>query len=120
MADQRRKIEVPATLEGIRRLADRSASLRFTSTQEITVPEMAALDSLYQSGGWLLFAENQINYADIPKDDAPHDGKTQGQRLRGVFFRSWEKNTDQTEDFEAYYRRRMEKLIAYVKQELED
>ena len=118
--DERKKIEIPVTLEGIRRLADRSVSLRFTSAQEIPVPEMAVLDSLFQSEGWLLFAQNRLDASTIPKEDAPSEGKSQSQRLRAVFFVSWQKNTDQTEDFEAYYRRRMEKLIAYVKKELDD
>jgi hypothetical protein len=94
-------------------------SIRFSSTQEMGTADFAELDRLTPSTGWLLFAVNEFADGDIPTDDAPSDNKRPSQRLRGILWHCWDKNTDKTEDFEAYYRRRMERVIEHFKQELD-
>ena len=53
-------VQIPVTLDAANRRKDRSASLRFSSTQELGTADFAELDRLTPSGGWLLFAQNEL------------------------------------------------------------
>ena len=41
--------------------------------------------------------------------------KTSSQRLRGVFYKIWEQDDEEFEDFDSYYDSKMEKLIKHYK-----
>jgi hypothetical protein len=111
-------VQIPVTLDSANRRKDRSVSLQFSSTLELGTADFAELDRLTPSTGWLLFAQNEFDEGDIPADEAPDDGKSQAQRLRACLFVDWRSNTDQSEDFQAYYRRNMEGIINRVKDRL--
>ena len=105
-------ISIPVTFDTATRRKDRSVRLAFTTTFEVTNQDFAEMDKLVQSAGWIGFKQNEaLEVIDLPKEDAPDNGKKPSQRLRAVLFRVWEQQTDQKEDFEAYYRRIMEELI---------
>lgn len=75
------------------------------------------------SVGHMIYVPNGADPASVqlPKEPAYSEAKKPSQRLRAVLFVAWKQNTDQTEDFDAYYRRRMEALINHIKQsELDD
>jgi hypothetical protein len=114
----RATVQMPVTLDSANRRKDRSVSLRFSSTQELGTAEFAELDRLTPSQGWLLFSLNEFTEADVPTEDAPSDTKKPSQRVRGILYRIWESNTDMAEDFELYYRRRMERIMLKLKEEL--
>ena len=107
------------TLDGSTRRADRSVSMRFTTTQELSNIDFAVLDQLHQSSGWLLFKPNEFDPSDVPDEDAPADGKRPSQRLRSVLFIWWKQHTDQSEPFQQFYERWYEKKITQVKDELD-
>src|SRR5215203_4633211 len=111
-------VQIPVTLDSANRRKDRSVSLRFSSTLELGTADFAELDRLTPSTGWLLFSQNEFDEADVPSEDAPGDEKSPSQRLRSVLFIDWQQNTDQSEDFNAYYRRKIETLITKVKERL--
>jgi hypothetical protein len=115
----RRVIQLPVTWDRAYRRKDKSLSLAFSTTTEIPTTEFAEIDAIVPAPGYLLFAANRFEDADIPEGDAPSDSKRPSQRLRGVLWHCWDKNTDKTEDFDAYYRRRMERVIEHFKQELD-
>jgi hypothetical protein len=111
-------VQIPVTLDSANRRKDRSVSLRFSSTQELGTADFAELDRLTPSSGWLLFAQNEFDEGDVPHEDAPDDGKRPSQRLRAVLFIWWHQNTDQSEPFQRFYERWMEKRINSIKEEL--
>jgi hypothetical protein len=111
-------VQIPVTLDSANRRKDRSVSLRFSSTLELGTADFAELDRLTPSTGWLLFAQNEFDEGDIPADEAPDDGKRPSQRLRAVLFIWWRTNTDQSEPFQRFYERWMERRIQAVKDEL--
>ena len=111
------KAQVQATLEGLSTRKDGSLAMRF-STQELDTQEKLILLEKQGKFGWLLFDENAFKEADIPKSQAV-EGKTPSQRLRAALFVLWE-HSDKIDDFETYYRRKMEKLIDWVKDKIED
>jgi hypothetical protein len=108
-------VQIPVTLDLANRRKDRSVSLRFSSTQELGTADFAELDRLTPSTGWLLFAQNEFDEGDI---EAPDDGKRPSQRLRACLFIWWRTNTDQSEPFQRFYERWMEKRINAIKEEL--
>jgi hypothetical protein len=110
--------QIPVTLDAANRRKDRSVSIRFSSTLELGTVEFAELDRLTPSTGWLLFSANEFDDTDVPTEDAPGDDKSPSQRLRSVLFIDWQQNTDRSEDFKAYYRRKIESLITKVKERL--
>lgn len=119
MADQKHVMQMSVTLDGATRKADRSVTMRFTSTMEMSNLDFAMLDRLHQSSGWLLFRPNEFDPAEVPTEDAPDDGKRPSQRLRAVLYIYWRDHTDQSEPFQQYYVRWMERKINEVKDHLE-
>jgi hypothetical protein len=115
-----RATKVPAIFTGIKSRKDRSYSLTF-ETREFSGSDAAELLALQQTEGWLLFAPtDDIDEAVIPaeKANAELGSKTPGQRLRGVLFILWQQ-TGKGEDFEDFYRKKMEAIIDQVKARLD-
>lgn len=111
------KFSVPATLEGISPLKDGGMSLRY-HTNEISKDEMVKLMGYYQSFGYLLFSPKQLGEEDIPKEQLnPDEEKSPSKRLRSALFVMWKQQGGEG-DFEAFYRRQMEKAIESVKSKL--
>lgn len=110
-------IKLPAYLIGYNRKADRSCSVRF-ETQELSTLDLIELDKHYQAFGWLLFQENPISDANIPKEPAIDGDKTPAERLRAVLFILW-KQRGENGDFEAFYRLKMDKIIFHLKSKLD-
>jgi hypothetical protein len=60
----------------------------------------------------------RIDDGDIPADDAPDDGKRPSQRLLPSYSFGGVRNTDQSEPFQRFYERWIEKRIQAMKDEL--
>lgn len=112
-------IQVAATFDSSGRRKDRSVSLKFSTTLEISTDDYAVMDRLVQQSGWLLFSPNELAASDIPHDDAPSDTKKPSVRLRGVIWHIWDKNTDRSEPFDLFYQRQMDRIIEKLKEQLE-
>jgi len=111
-------IKFPAYFTGFSSKADGSAGLRF-STQEITPDEFAELKRNLNTFGWLLFQENNYSINDLPEEDADEDIKSPSKRLRAVIYILSQQEGIPKDQFESYYREKMEKLIEWVKGKLD-
>jgi hypothetical protein len=112
-----KKIQVPATLEGISTLKDGGASVRF-HTQELSDEDLAVLFKYTDKFGWLIFAETEAEVQDIKELEAIRKdtgGKSPSQRLRGALFVLWQQRGDTNTSFEQFYSQQMEKVIENVK-----
>lgn len=111
------KFSVAATLEGVRALKEGGLSLSFHS-QELSKEEMVSVMQFYQSFGYLLFSPEQLGEEDIPKEKLSADEeKSPSKRLRSTLFVLWKQKGEEG-DFEAFYRRSMEKFIEAIKTQL--
>lgn len=111
------KFQIEAILEGVIPLKDGGVSLRF-HTNEVSKANKVELMEYYQSFGWLMFAANEHQESEIPKDNAKRDtGQSPSQRLRAVLFVMWQQSGGNG-DFEVYYRQQIERFIDRVKENL--
>lgn len=113
------KVTTPAQVTKVQTMADGSVQI-VLNTQELRGEQMAALFDLKQQQGWFLFAPNELQEKDIPKENAdPETGKkSQCQRIRAVLYRLWEQKGKEG-DFETFYNTRTERVIEHVKEQLE-
>lgn len=111
-------LKLPAYMVGFSSRSDGSAGIRF-ATQEISATEFSVLKQNLNEFGWLLFTTGVIKESDIPQEDPLEDDqKSPSKRLKAVLFLLWKK-TGEKDDFTAYYRRQMEKMIEKVKEKLD-
>ena len=110
-------IEVPAVMTRYNRKADRSVSLTFVTNREMSNEELSHIDEQHQASGHLLFAPNAFESKDIPKEPAS-DCKKPSARLRDVLYVLYKQTCD-GDDFEPFYRARIEKIIDMVKAKLD-
>ena len=111
-------ITVPVTFDAANRKKDKSVSLRFTTNLEISNQDFATMDRFVSQAGWLGFSENEDDMADIPKENAPTEGKSLSERLRSVLYVRWNTLTDKQTPFDQYRSIQMEKIIERLKQDL--
>lgn len=97
--------------------ADGSLALRF-STPELKPEEKTVFFELINQNLKVLVEPWEVPPSEMVKIAEKLDGKTPGQRLRGVLFILWQQKNKPGE-FEEFYRRNMEKLIEFVKGKLE-
>lgn len=112
-------IRYPATLEAATRKKDRSVSLRFVTSFEVSNNDFAVTDTLHGASGWLLFCEEELTEQHVPDEPLPSEAtpKRPSQRLRAALFVVWKETNDQR-DFDTYYRHSMERIIEDVKREI--
>jgi hypothetical protein len=100
----------PAILDGVTPRKDGSLSLRFV-TQEMSKDDIVAAMEYYQSFGYLLFKENEINMAEIPEGNAILDGgKSPSKRLKDRMFVAYRETHEDSTGFNAWYERQLEKI----------
>ena len=109
---------IPAQLTGINTKADRSITIRFNSSLEVEDKQLLEILRFRNHEGWLLFKENEVSDAEIPKEDADIERKTPSQRLRAVYYLLWEKEGKKGR-FSDYYISKMEYLIDFYKGKLD-
>ena len=66
---------------------------------------------------FLLFSLNTFQESDIPKENAPISGKSPSKRLHDVLYVYW-KEKGFKEDFEVFYKKKMNSIIETVKDTL--
>lgn len=111
------KFQVPAILNSVSFTKDNGLRLGFL-TQELANDEKAYVQQYYQKFGHLLFQPNEFQTSDIPKENIEDKTKTPSKRLRAVIYIYWQQ-TKSNEDFEIFYRQKMEKLIDFIKEKLD-
>lgn len=112
-----RPFRTPAQIMGIRALADSGLALN-VHTKELSKEEKAVVFDYQLKAGWLLFAENPIQEADIPDQPAEVEAKSQSRRIRACLFLLWKQRGEQG-DFEQFYREQTEKIINHIKSKLD-
>lgn len=108
------------TVNGYRTLKDGSLKLdlQFTSIS----PEDAGQLTEYvnQHVKIAISNENVLNQVIKELDAIPveHEEKSPSRRMRAVLYRLWEQEPSGYEDFELFYRHRMEQMISWIKNKL--
>jgi len=118
---EKRALELPCRLNGYSRKKDRSVSIRLESAVEVSSDTVRDIDTFLMKEGWFLFAENKIQDCDIPKDNAPTEGKSQSKRLYDVLYVYWhglQEKGDTSSDFNTFYNQKMERVIEHFKDKL--
>ena len=109
--------------ESFRSLKDHSYKLLF-ETSELSPEKLSHLGTSLQKAGYLAFKSDpfkteELNTIDNLEADFDEAGKTPGQRLRAVLYRTWQQQNEGYQDFNLYYRFKMEKVIEHYKNKLE-
>ena len=117
----KRVLELPCRVNGYSRKKDRSISIRIESAVEVDSDTVRDIDTFLMKEGWFVFAENKIQDSDIPKDNAPTEGKSQSKRLYDVLYVYWhglQEKGDTSNDFNTFYNQKMERVIEHFKDKL--
>ena len=114
-------LQIQAILDSVRTLKDGSVKISL-DTQEIGNEDFAILGSYRNCFGYFLFKETEFSEADISgvPDVVPEfkTDKSPSQRLRAVLHVMWEQS-EKTQEWEVWYRGKMEKIIDHYKGQLE-
>lgn len=98
-------------------MVDGGLSLGF-HTKELSAQEKVEVMKFHNQGGHLLFNADEIASSSIPAQPSSMGLKTPSQRLRAVLYILFtQKKTD--ENFEDFYKEKMEVLIDAVKKQLD-
>lgn len=116
------KLVLSTTVEGIQTRQDGTLKV-VLATQEIDPSQGATLLGMRNKFIKVLLSDTNITEMEekIINEEIIQDGrkvKTQSQRLRAVIYRIWE-TTTQTQDFDAYYKSEMERIIEHFKTKLD-
>lgn len=114
---------IPAILETVRSLKDRTWKVMFV-TNELTPDQSASMNENLSQFGYLAFKRDEFKADEIKiltdlKADFEIEKKTPGQRLRAVLYKNWEQRNEGYKDFAKYYEFRMEAIINHFKDKLE-
>ena len=116
-------IIVPSMLETITTLKDGTIKLVF-ETNELRPSDVGVLFSMRKSLGYLAFKaetfyEDEANLIMSLKADDFDNEKSDSKRMRNIFFRLWQENNRGYDDFNLYYKYRMNGLCEMIKGEFE-
>lgn len=101
---------IPAVLDGVTPRRDGSLTLRFV-TQEVSKADKIIAMDYYQSFGYLLFKENEINMDEIPEGNAILDGgKSPSKRLKDRMFVCFKSEKNDVTNFNTWYEQQLEKI----------
>jgi len=112
--------QVPAHISKITTMGDRSLRLQVDVSQELSPEENAKVFQLYNTLGYFIFKDAQIEPDDIDVPDYVKEfktDKTPSQRLRAVLYIHWEQNGKQGK-FDDYYKSKLEEIINHFKDKL--
>jgi len=114
--------QVPAQIQGINTLKDKTLKLSVYVSRELNGTEKAKIFDLEQKEGWFVFSSNSIQPKDIPEEKAEFETnqKTPSQRLYGVLYVYWQQNySGKYQNFNEWRVMEMEKLIDSYKVKLQ-
>lgn len=114
------EIPIPATISKITTMADKSLRLQ-VDTQEVSPQEKSDIFAHHDTLGWFVFADapiKEVKLDELPKIVLDEEEKSPSARLRAVLYVYW-KDKNLSEDFEVFYRRKMNSIIESVKGKLD-
>ena len=115
---------IPGQLTTFQSLKDKTLKLIF-ETQEPTPDQMAGLQYVLQTFGWIAFTPDELkekekDFLKDLKSDYDDTGKSKAQRLRAVLYINWEQKPEgYKDDPDGYYNYQMEKIIRHYKDKLD-
>jgi len=89
------------------------------STPELKPDEAASFLALHGVNVRMMIQPQDTEAEDLVEITTEIDQKTQSQRIRGVLFLCWKSKDEGFADFRSYYENRTEKIINYLKKELD-
>jgi len=113
-------ILIACEVNKITSLVDGSLSVTI-GTPELSPAKVGELYGLRKKVCYVYFSEKQIDGNErkvIDSLDPELKGKTPGQRLRGVLYRTWEQDNEGYKDSNSYYLAKMELIIETHKSNL--
>lgn len=118
-----KKLIAAGILTSYRPKADGSFSITI-STNELTALQKVELDSLFMKYIYVLLKDTEIDEADNQLFDSIDlelsNGKTPSQRLRSTLFILYNQDSLGYKEFKDYYIFRMEKIINYYKNKIDE
>jgi len=102
---------------GINSLKDKSVKITF-ETQELSPEKAGLVFTLIDKVACIYISSTEISQKEIDQVDKINpefSGKTPSQRLRNVFFKLFEQDKEGFNDFDSYYKNKMEKVIDHYK-----
>lgn len=114
------KTQVQAFLSKAMTLADNTLRLQF-DCQELPSETMTEMFELRNKVGHLFFLEQpikEIDTKDLPEIVLDKNEKSPSTRLRNVLFLLHKQNGGADHDFDAYYRKQIERVIETIKEKL--
>lgn len=114
------RFTLPVTVGRIAMKVDRSVTVTLHTTQEISDEDFAIIHRAFQKVGWFLFAETNLEEADIPTENVDRDVKSQAQLIRGRCFRlhKLREEAGMDSDFDSLYRKATNSLIAQIDRQI--
>lgn len=113
-------LKIPSLISKVGTMADGGLRIQ-VDTQEIPAQVKGEVMEYHGKFGYFVFAgeEEQVKEEDIPTEKLEFKGdKSPGQRLRAVLYKLWESSHGGYDEFEAFYRAKMEKIIDSLKERL--
>ena len=113
-------LTTPAILTGASTRLDGSLGLRFATPELNSGEKVAVLNLIGKNLKLLIQPEDQIAPG-LVEVQSKFDGKKPSQRLRAILYCLWKQQTqesDQAQDFETFYRAKIEGYIERVRLEL--
>lgn len=115
-------IIIPAILESYRSLKDKTLKVVF-ETNEPTPEQFLGIGTHVQQFGYLAFKKEPFKEREreaIENLECSYEDqtKTHSQRLRAVFFRCFEQQKEGFQDFDSYYKFKMDQVIDHFKSKL--
>lgn len=110
-------IMLPAYIENITSRKDKTVKITI-GTQEISQGNAGEVFSLLNTLAVVYISPKEISQKEIDQVDKINpelEGKSQGQRIRGVLFILFTQNNEGHKDFEAYYKAKTEMYIEHLK-----
>jgi len=89
-------LKIPAVLDRYNRKKDRSYSITFITSLEVSKEERDKIDELWGNTGWLLFAPNEVKEIEIPKEDAKVKDTSPTQQLIKRMYVYWQQKKKDT------------------------
>ena len=115
-------IIIPAILDSYRSMKDKSIKLTF-ETNELNPQDLLGIVENLNSFGYLAFkkepfSESEKGQLESLKSEFNDNQKSDSTRLRNVFYRLYEKDSEGFKSFTTYYQHHMELLINHFKGKL--
>ena len=116
-------IILPAQLDGLRTLADKTLKVTF-ETQELNPQDLLGLMENMHQFGYLAFKKEPFGEKDKEmlqeiKSDFEFKGKSSSQRLRSVLYLMYQKNNEGFDSSVKHYEHHLEKIIDHFKGKLD-